>query len=379
MEIFFIHNNDSTASPFGGIEVYMRNIIRYIKSNETINGSINFKSVGTGFNIQEVRSDHNYTKIFSISKKPIPNYKFILKLFKNRNLLEIKKDDVIHTHRIETMLPFIFSNWSNPKVCTIHALKRKVIYYKRGIIKGIIFDILEFIGIYLIDQIITVDINIYNYYKKRYPFIKNKLNVIPNGVDTSIFYPYNKSELYQKRNDFIYKDYEPIILYVGRLEKEKNIYFLLEVFNKVKTIHKNATFLIAGDGAMKAEFEQYIKDNKLIDIYLLGKKTEKELVELYNYSDVYVLGSKFEGSPTTIREAIACNLPVVTTNVGDINRFFNNQDGIKIVKEDSMLFSNAMIQLIRNKKHYDFSHLKDFYDIKQSADETVNIYKFLTN
>jgi glycosyltransferase involved in cell wall biosynthesis len=375
MNITFIHAANPYNPAYGGIEVYMKNIIRYIKSNKNINESIIFKYVGTGFNIKEVRSDHNYAKIFSISKKLIPNYKFIFKLFKYRNLIEIKKGDIIHTHRVETMLPFIFSNWSNPKICTIHALKRKVIYFKRGIIQGIIFDILEFIGIYFIDQIITVDINIYDYYKKRYPYIKSKLNVIPNGVDTSIFYRYKKNELDQKRNKFLYKGYEPIILYVGRLEEEKNIYFLLDVFKKVKIIHKNALFLIAGDGVIRTELEQLSKDNKLIDIYLLGKKTEEELVELYNYSDVFVLGSKFEGSPITIREAIACNLPVVTTNVGDIKKYFYKQDGIKIVKEDSQIFSNAIIRLIQDKKQFDFSHLKDLYNIKQSVIKTVNIYK----
>lgn len=126
-----------------------------------------------------------------------------------------------------------------------------------------------------------------------------EVSVIPNGVDLNIFKPINKNEA---REQIGWENGHIHLLFAAQPNRSEKNYSLLEEAIKLLT-----------------EYD--------IEIHFLSN-IEHLLIPLYlNASDVITLPSHYEGSPNTIKEAMACNRPIVTTNVGDIKWLFGATEG----------------------------------------------------
>ncbi|MGI0015721.1 MAG: glycosyltransferase, partial [Nitrososphaera sp.] len=124
----------------------------------------------------------------------------------------------------------------------------------------------------------------------------------PN-VDLSLFVNTESEE--RKHNDFD-------VLYVGRLEPEKGPINVL----KVAEILRDINFVVAGYGSLQPEMERIIQQKGLTNVRLLGLVDHKVLAKLYRSVDLLLLPSYSEGLPVVMLEAMACELPVVVSNVG---------------------------------------------------------------
>jgi len=67
---------------------------------------------------------------------------------------------------------------------------------------------------------------------------------------------------------------------------------------------------------------------------------------LLNASDCLLMTSDFEGSPNIVREALACNTPIVSVDVGDVRRWLVNLDGTRIVSRDPVEIARNVVDLI---------------------------------
>ena len=128
---------------------------------------------------------------------------------------------------------------------------------------------------------------------------KNHVQIIPNGVDTKLFCPINSQKA---RTTLGLKPEKTYLLFASDPERpEKNFYLTKKAIEKIGI--NNLGLLIL-------------------------KNIPYSLVPLYlNASDVIIISSKWEGSPNSIKEAMACNRPIVSTDVGDVRRVINNIDG----------------------------------------------------
>lgn len=70
----------------------------------------------------------------------------------------------------------------------------------------------------------------------------------------------------------------------------------------------------------------------------------------YNAADVVLLTSLWEGSPNVIKESMACNRPIVSTNVGDVNMLLKHVESSFIVNPDSKMISEKINILLNNSK-----------------------------
>ena len=106
---------------------------------------------------------------------------------------------------------------------------------------------------------------------------------------------------------------EFVIGTVGRLEKQKNQIFLIDIFYELKQKHSNAKLIIIGEGSLKDELLKKIAKFKLEkDVLILESSVTgvgKEMANFYNVFDVFVLPSLYEGLPTVGIEAQANGLP----------------------------------------------------------------------
>jgi glycosyltransferase involved in cell wall biosynthesis len=204
-------------------------------------------------------------------------------------------------------------------------------------------------------------------------FVPNKkLVIIPHGIDTAIFHKIiPRKELVQRYNPGGHK----IILFVGRMIPAKGVDVLLEAYAKVLRKEKNVTLLLCGDGPQRAEYGELAQKLGLQGKAIFaGAVSQADLPHLYAMSSVFVLSTAYhfaDGTPIpnvsenfglVIAEALACETPVVATNIGGIPLWIDDDVTARLFEErnvadlagklDAALFDRDRRnqQLIRNGK-----------------------------
>ena len=142
-----------------------------------------------------------------------------------------------------------------------------------------------------------------------------RLHVVPNGVDTSVFFPRHRA---QARRACAVGDDARVILFVGRLEPQKGVRELLAAFEQVRRQVPNAVLVFIGNGVwledVRARSARWGEDA----LRVLGPRPQSEVAEWMGACDVVVLPSWAEGMPNVVLEALASGRPVVATSVGGI-------------------------------------------------------------
>ncbi len=213
------------------------------------------------------------------------------------------------------------------------------------------------------------------------------IEIIPNGIDISEFSPDKKAWKKKFNKNKGRKGSKSLkIITVARLIKRKGLNYLIEAMKCLKNIRGvegiDARLIIIGKGPEKDNLIQLAKKCKCLDkITFKGYVKHSELPKYYNEADVFVLPSLFEGMPNTILEAMACGLPIVTTNTGGSSELINNngiKNGIIIKKKSAESIANAIADLANNKKRLEFSKnsrkiaLK--YSWKSAAEKYYSLY-----
>ncbi|MCX7858252.1 MAG: glycosyltransferase [Deltaproteobacteria bacterium] len=144
-----------------------------------------------------------------------------------------------------------------------------------------------------------------------------KIVTFKRGVDTSVFSPkYNTEGYWQNK---IGKDGH-IVLYVGRVSKEKNIELIFKVANHFPGV----PFVIVGDGPSREHLESFKPPNVHFTGYLRGE----ELSRAYASSSVFIFPSKSETYGLVVLEALASGLPVLVSSYGAAKEHITNgEDG----------------------------------------------------
>lgn len=112
------------------------------------------------------------------------------------------------------------------------------------------------------------------------------------------------------------------ILYLARVHKDKGIFELLSAFEMLKAHHTGLILKVAGDGPALSEAKRLVHERGLQGITFEGSVTGERLKYCYKWGDVYVLPTYEEGMATTVLEAMAFGLPVITRPVGGIVDFW---------------------------------------------------------
>lgn len=113
------------------------------------------------------------------------------------------------------------------------------------------------------------------------------------------------------------------ILFLSRLLREKGIYEVIDAFKNLQTRFSNLRLIIAGDGVEFKTVSHYIRS--LSGIEMKGHVEGECKVDLFKECHIYCMPSYSEGLPTSVLEAMAFALPVVTTPVGGLKYFFEDK------------------------------------------------------
>ncbi len=163
---------------------------------------------------------------------------------------------------------------------------------------------------------------------------------IPNGVDFDRFQN-------SKRRDNI----KTRFLFVGRLEKQKGLIYLIKAAEILKK-KKDFEIFIVGEGS-EAEYllNATLKLGLRDIIKFKGKVDEETLKEYYLGCDAFILPSLWEGVPLTLLEAAAAEMSIIASNVGGISSIFDNEENALIIKpKNAEALASAILKLIEDKK-----------------------------
>lgn len=185
---------------------------------------------------------------------------------------------------------------------------------------------------------------------KRFPEFRSKVILIPMGVDIKLFSKRNvKPEFRKYRNN-------KIILFVGRLNEQKGIGYLIKAMPIVNKKIKNTKLLIIGEGHYKRELQNIADSAGITNMEFLGGVKNKELPDYYNLSDVFVLPSVTsnigtEGQGLVLLEAMSCGTPVIGTETGGIKFIIrNNKNGLLVKERDENDLANGIIKILSDDK-----------------------------
>ncbi len=139
--------------------------------------------------------------------------------------------------------------------------------------------------------------------------LKDNYYVINNGIDISN-YKNDKKTRKKIRKELDIED-KFVVGFVGRMSKDKNLFFLIDVMKKVVEKNNNVKLVIVGDGNISEQVKKYAE--KLGD-YVLFTGVRKDVNKVLNCFDVLLLPSKHEGLPMVAVEAQVTNIPCLLSN-----------------------------------------------------------------
>ena len=136
---------------------------------------------------------------------------------------------------------------------------------------------------------------------------EKKIKILPTFIDLDLFKCHQKTQRNQA------------LLYVGRLEKEKNLFSLIRASAK-----SNLTLTIYGSGSLLAPLKQLANDLNT-KVEFMGVAENTKLPHIFNRFQYYILPSFTEGTPKTLLEAMACGCICIGTNVVGINEIIQHK------------------------------------------------------
>jgi len=233
----------------------------------------------------------------------------------------------------------------------------------------------------LSDLIITPAFEVSSSLRKWFFLKPNKIATIFNGVDTNHFKPDQTAKL-----RFLYKypqlAGQKIILFMSHITQQKGLHLLLYVLPSLITRENDVSLFVVGGGdflddAKKMAFQLGI-NNRVI---FTGMVDTELLPDYINASDIFVLPTlRKEGLPLSILEAMACKIPVITTNIGgNPSVVKNGVNGILIPPGNINELEKNLILLLRDKNLSDQLAENGYHIAKQkfSSEKMLDHYESL--
>jgi glycosyltransferase involved in cell wall biosynthesis len=194
------------------------------------------------------------------------------------------------------------------------------------------------------DSIIAVSRTLLNKVFQVFPDLRRKQTcLIPNGAPL---------HLLEEGSDVVLPPDLPaaFILTAGRLIPRKGIDVLIEALRLAKEGGAKIDVVIAGDGPERLNLLRLAEHaGVLSQVHLIGTQSHEQVIELMKRCLFFVLASRAEGLPLVIAEAMACEKPVVASDVDGVPDIVDHgRTGLLVQPEDARSLADALIQLYSN-------------------------------
>lgn len=294
------------------------------------------------------------------------------------------KLDIIHSHTpfsLGLLAIFLAKQYKIPIVHTYHTLFTEYVHYiPFGNIIGEWFSISASRKYCQKCDLVFVPSDSIRRELQRWG-VMQEIDVLPTGFDEN-FNSTVSAEAFKKKQK-IPSDVD-VILYAGRIGREKNIEFLLKVYREVLKVRQHVLFIVLGDGPHRKYLEKYAKD---IGVYEKMRFTgyihdKKLLANWLHAARVFVFSSTSETQGLVILEAMAVGTPVVAVDVMGVSDIIHDNIGGYASKQEVSEFSLKLMRILssktfRDKKSKEAKEKAEQYKMDHLAQKLVKNYQRL--
>lgn len=206
----------------------------------------------------------------------------------------------------------------------------------------------------------------------KWMFPGHRFKVLNNAIDAKQ-YTYNpEKEQYMKSKLGVQNKF--VLGHVGRFSPQKNHNFLIDVFQCVEKLEKNAVLILVGVGDGKSEIEDKVKKLGLKDkVFFLGGRND--IPDVLQALDVFVFPSLYEGLGIAAVEAQAAGLPcILSDQIPQECRLTENVEVLSL-KDTPLEWANHILEYVASEKKNEFSAIcKAGFDIDDNAKQLEEFY-----
>jgi glycosyltransferase involved in cell wall biosynthesis len=187
--------------------------------------------------------------------------------------------------------------------------------------------------------------------------LKSKISFIPHGVDTQLFYPKPKPD-------------KPTfdLCFIGNINHNKNQAFIIKALQSLPDqVH---LFLYGKEEPVYTEaLNLFINEQNLANrVHFMGYLENEMIPKVLNSHHVFVMASINEGLPLSIIEALACGLPVLSSDSGGGSRYLLEKTG------GGSLFSISTTQELVNQVLHLMNDSKSYKEMSDNAHKNAHLY-----
>jgi glycosyltransferase involved in cell wall biosynthesis len=296
-------------------------------------------------------------------------------IMKIRNIIRGQNVSLVNSHDFKSDFYAFMSSFYLPvkRVATAHGstrdsfLKRTYLYFDEKIIYK------------YFDSIISVSENLKSQLENNINSIK--VTVIQNCIDPSLLEGNGSSK--KSMPPLPIPEGHRVFAVIGRLFPDKGHRFFLRAFSKVWRRNPDITGLIIGDGPQRESISRQISELGLEHaVFLCGARSDMKHV--YEKIDFLVIPSLTEGLPYVLLEAMANEIPVLATSVGDIPLLIHDEKtGYIVLQGDEEALTKRMMDLLqypeKSRKMADegYKIIQEKFTAENMVNKTEELYTFL--
>jgi glycosyltransferase involved in cell wall biosynthesis len=222
------------------------------------------------------------------------------------------------------------------------------------------------------------------YYLRKFPLNTRQVETIQAPVDTVAFNPSNLVADPKIGNFPGLK-----IVTIGNVNPAKGIEYFIEMASRLNMEHQGLTFFVIGPHFKSQEryslrMRRMAEDLRLSNLHFYGHCDD--VAAALKASDIFVCSSVAEASPMVVWEAMSMAKPIVSSNVGDVDKFIKDcENGFVVPKRDAETLARKTSILIKNKELRDTFGIKareqaiKYLDIERCARQHVDYYRAILN
>ncbi len=190
--------------------------------------------------------------------------------------------------------------------------------------------------------------------------IKNKFQVVPNVVNSEMFYPLSNGS--EKKSEI------KRILMVALISPKKGVPYLLKALHRIKKERQDFILDIVGDGPNRSEYEKQVDELGIGDMVKFhGLKPKEEVAQFMRQCDFFVLPSLVETFGVVYIEALSSGKPVIAANIGGPKEIIIEEVGLLVLPKDIDALTEAI--------EYMLDHCQD-YSIEKIAQYAIDRFSY---
>ena len=298
-------------------------------------------------------------KVFRFWSIPVPTYRgFNVPVpisMQAEALLQQLGIDIIHSHTpfvMGVMAAVLARRRRIPLAFTHHTMYHEYVHYVPGLRTVLRQAMLRYVAGYCrrADLVIAPTPQIRDFIVDAYRLAGKPVKVIPTGIPVD---DYKDGDSRWLRQRLGIRPDERVLIFVGRLGREKNVGFLLEAFQRVRAALDGVHLVLVGDGPERPRLERLAREAGLArQVHFTGTFAREQVIQALHGADLFVIASTTETQGLATLEAMAAGLPVVGVDAPGTHDMVQNGIQGLLRPEDPAAFADAVVSLLTNDTKY---------------------------